>query len=102
MNPGKSKVEQEELSGDGFSIEPHLPVIDTADVDEEANDRATYDHHQEEFSALDLEDRVVISLIYNQIVGIEQVEKAWHRMREIERLGERPRLWRVLAEDFEE
>jgi len=52
-----------------------------------------------EFSALELEDRVVISLLFNQHVQIEQIERAWRRMRKLERRGERPHLWRVLSDE---
>ncbi len=50
------------------------------------------------FSPLDLRDRVVIKLLYEEIVSIEQIEKAWYTWVEKEGGTGYP-LWRELADD---
>ncbi len=50
------------------------------------------------FSPLDLRDRVVIKLLYEEIVSIEQIEKAWCTWVEKEGGTSYP-LWRELADD---
>ena len=52
----------------------------------------------EAFSALELRDRVVVMLLFNQVVQIEHVEAAWKTWRQLQQEGgEAPALWRVLA-----
>ena len=53
------------------------------------------------FSPLDLGDRVVISLLFNEVARIEQVERAWVRWKALPDGGAHTQLWRVLAEDPE-
>ncbi len=53
------------------------------------------------FSPLDVDDRVVISLLFNEAIRVEQVERAWHRARELARTGTPLKLWRALALDPE-
>ncbi len=52
-----------------------------------------------EFTALDLRDRVVIMLLFKQVVQIEDVENAWRRWQEQSAGNSREPLWRVLAMD---
>jgi type IV pilus assembly protein PilB len=51
------------------------------------------------FSILDLQDRVVIRMLYDEVIGIEHVEKAWYRWSKYAQAGKRPPLWRMLLED---
>ena len=51
------------------------------------------------FSALDLRDRVVIMLLFKQVVQIEQVEAAWRRWQEKSEGKSKEPLWRVLTMD---
>ena len=51
-----------------------------------------------EFSVLEnLKDRVVIMLLFNEIVRIEQVEQAWKAWRTLQKQGQSEALWRILA-----
>ena len=51
-----------------------------------------------EFSVLEnLKDRVVIMLLFNEIVRIEQVEQAWKTWRTLQKQGQSEALWRILA-----
>ena len=52
-----------------------------------------------EFSPLDIRDRVVIKLIYDELIKIEDVETAWHKWQEELADGAHIPLWRVLAAD---
>ena len=51
------------------------------------------------FDPINLRDRVVIKLLFDQVVKIEQVEAAWYRWRQKQQHGQADELWRVLAED---
>jgi ketosteroid isomerase-like protein len=48
------------------------------------------------FSALDLRDRVVVMLLFGQVVQVEQVEEAWHQWQN-EAEDTPDALWRVVA-----
>lgn len=50
------------------------------------------------FSATRLRDRVAIMLLFNQVVEVEQVEEEWRRGQQQASSGNRPVLWRALAE----
>ena len=92
----------EESSGDGALLDSWTPEIaPTKSAAEPSEHSGTKRIRSDsvEFSALELEDRVVISLLFNQHVRIEQIERAWRRMRKLERRGERPHLWRVLSDE---
>ena len=52
-----------------------------------------------EFDPINLRDRVVIKLLFDQVVRIEQVQDAWRKWRARKMAGETEDLWRVLAED---
>ena len=54
---------------------------------------------ESDFSALDIRDRVVIMLLFKQIVQIEDVEAAWRRFQESNEVRLREPLWRVLVRD---
>jgi type IV pilus assembly protein PilB len=54
---------------------------------------------QEEFTALELNDRVVISLLFHERVRIEQVQAAWRRVRQAGGGADPTHLWRALAEE---
>ncbi len=49
-----------------------------------------------EFSALALRDRVVIMLLFDQVVREDQVEQAWQLWQQMGREGAKEPLWRVL------
>ncbi|HMB90768.1 MAG TPA: hypothetical protein VKP65_07970, partial [Rhodothermales bacterium] len=53
------------------------------------------------FDPIDLRDRVVIKLLFEQVIQIEQVEAAWHRWKALQREGKSEELWRVLAAESE-
>ncbi|MEM1041548.1 MAG: GspE/PulE family protein [Bacteroidota bacterium] len=53
----------------------------------------------EAFSPLNVEDRVVISLLFNEAIRVEHVERAWHRRHELAQEGTPVKLWRALAMD---
>ncbi|MBT8401548.1 MAG: GspE/PulE family protein [Rhodothermia bacterium] len=67
------------------------PSAANGSADSSRRDRST-------FSPLDLRDRVVIKLLYEEIVSIEQIEKAWYTWVEKEGGTSFP-LWREIAED---
>ncbi len=52
-----------------------------------------------EFDPINLRDRVVIKLLFDQVVRIEQVQTAWETWRERNIAGLSEDLWRVLSED---
>ncbi len=54
---------------------------------------------EEAFSPLNVEDRVVISLLFNEVIRVEHVEQAWRRRQEMTREGTPIKLWRALALD---
>ncbi len=92
----------EESSGDGTLLDSWTPEIAPTKSAAEPSEHSGMKRIRSdsvEFSALELEDRVVISLLFNQHVRIEQIERAWRRMRKLERRGERPHLWRVLSDE---
>ena len=51
------------------------------------------------FSPLELRDRVVIMAIFYEIVGQEQVKRAWHQWKRMQREGATDALWMVLVKD---
>lgn len=51
-----------------------------------------------QFSALNLRDRVVVMLFFNQVVRLEQVEEAWRHWLQLNQEGITRSLWRVLAD----
>ena len=53
------------------------------------------------FSALALRDRVVIMLLFDQVVREDQVEQAWQLWQQMGREGAKEPLWRVLMPFFE-
>lgn len=50
-----------------------------------------------QFSALSLRDRVVIMLLFDQVVQEDQVEQAWRLWRQMNHEGTKEPLWRVLT-----
>ena len=55
----------------------------------------------EEFSPLLLEDRVVIKLLYEELIRIEHVERAWNLQKERAIKDPHHQLWRALLDDPE-
>ena len=55
----------------------------------------------EEFSLLELRDRVVIMMSFKQLVSIEKIEEAWRQWKEGGEIASADTLWRVLAKDPE-
>jgi type IV pilus assembly protein PilB len=55
----------------------------------------------EEFSPLMLEDRVVIKLLYEELIRIEHVERAWKLQKERDVTDAHHQLWRALLDDPE-
>ncbi len=53
----------------------------------------------EEFSLLELRDRVVIMMSFKQLVSIEKIEQAWRTWKEGGEITSADTLWRVLAKD---
>lgn len=53
----------------------------------------------EEFSLLELRDRVVIMMSFKQLVSIEKIELAWRKWKEGGEIASADALWRVLAKD---
>src|SRR5690625_113763 len=49
------------------------------------------------FSPLDLRDRVVIMLLFKQVVSVEQVQETWVAWRREQRAGSKEMLWRAVA-----
>ncbi len=78
-----------EGSGNGIARPAKRPVL----ADEKEDPTA------EMFDPINLRDRVVIKLLFDQVVRIEQIEEAWGKWRERELAGRDEELWRVLAED---
>ena len=68
-------------------------------IDLPASDEEQEDPTIEKFDPIKLRDRVVIKLLFDQVVRIEQVHEAWETWREREIAGHPEDLWRVLAED---
>lgn len=52
-----------------------------------------------DFDPLDIRDRVVIKLVYDELIRIEHVEVAWHKWQRALKNGAHIPLWRVLAAD---
>ncbi len=84
----------EPTAGDGALVEGELDALGA-----DATPFANLDDVEEGFSILELEDRVVISLLFNELIRIEHVEAAWKRSRQHAKNGEPMKLWRALAED---
>ncbi len=55
----------------------------------------------EEFAQFELKDRVVIMLLFKQLVTMKQIERNWQRWKRLGEQGTSESLWRVLAEDPE-
>lgn len=55
----------------------------------------------DQFSPLDLRDRVVIMSIFYEIVRLDQVERAWRRWHLLQQHSAELALWRVLVRDPE-
>lgn len=53
---------------------------------------------EDAFSPMDLRDRVVIMLLFDQAVQIDAVEQAWVRWRALQRQGQECPLWRLLLD----
>ena len=53
------------------------------------------------FSLLELRDRVVIMLSFKQLVSVEKIEEAWRQWKESGEITSAESLWRVLAKDPE-
>ena len=51
----------------------------------------------DDFSAIDLRDRVVIMLLFKQMVSVDLVEKVWRKWETMVDDGSKEPLWRVLA-----
>ncbi len=51
------------------------------------------------FSPLELRDRVVIMLLFKELVRVEQVEQAWVRWKKMAEAGSSEPLWRLLAQE---
>ncbi len=83
---------------DGLAAPEALPEAMSAEL-EEAEAVGGDGQAGDAFSPLAVEDRVVISLLFNESIRIEHVERAWHRMQELARAGKSLKLWRALAED---
>jgi type IV pilus assembly protein PilB len=84
-------------AGDGALVESTLGKPDTSVVPFE-----NLGDVKDGFSMLNLEDRVVISLLFNELIGTDHVEAAWYRARDQQKVAERgepTKLWRALAED---
>ena len=64
-----------------------------------ASDEEQEDPTIEKFDPINLRDRVVIKLLFDQVVRIEQVQEAWETWRERKIAGHPEDLWRVLAEN---
>jgi len=57
--------------------------------------------HENEFSVLNLRDRVVIMMSFKQLVTAEKIETVWRRWKEGGEIDAPDTLWRVLAKDPE-
>lgn len=86
-------------------VRPVKPEITEASTDAAATSgeggpvKTEADELVEEFSALDIQDRVVIMLLFKQIVQIEDVEAAWRRFKKKDQGRNLEPLWRELARD---
>ena len=77
------------LARDNGAATPDLP----ASIEEQEDPTIA------EFDPINLRDRVVIKLLFDQVVRIEQVQGAWKKWRARKMAGKTEDLWRVLAED---
>ena len=70
-------------------------------VNQAKNDAPQENSNEEnqEFSILELRDRVVIMLSFKQVVGVEKIEQAWRAWKEGGEIASPESLWRVLAKD---
>ncbi len=84
---------ESENTGDGAFLESGLGTLDAPTAE-----MASLDEIEEGFSPLELDDRVVISLLFNELIRIEHVEAAWQRARKSEQSGKPTKLWRALAQ----
>ena len=82
-----------ESSRNGYNDES-APSINLSASSEEQDDPSI-----SKFDPINLRDRVVIKLLFDQVVRIEQVQTAWKTWRERNIAGHSEDLWRVLAED---
>lgn len=73
----------------------------SSDADRLENEAPARDFRswEADFSALDIRDRVVIMLLFKQVVQIEEVEAAWRRFQKTNQGRSREPLWRILARD---
>ncbi|MEZ4700517.1 MAG: GspE/PulE family protein [Rhodothermales bacterium] len=55
----------------------------------------------DDFARFELKDRVVIMLLFKQLVTMKQIEKNWHKWRKLTQQRQSESLWRVLADDPE-
>lgn len=79
-----SSLFQPATVGDGASVESEISEPSSA---------------KQVFDPINLRDRVVIKLLFDQVVRIEQIEKAWYRWKELKEDGKAIELWRVLSQD---
>ena len=91
----------EPSTGDGADQYDDLDVMPTSldDFDRGARPAVVPTVPDGEFSPLELDDRVAISLLFNERIRIEHVEWAWHRAQQRKRKGKPIKLWRALAEN---
>ncbi len=64
-----------------------------------SNEPPVVETSQEEFSPLDLRDRVVVMAVFYEIVKLEHVEKAWYRWSKRQRKGSSDSLWHFLVQE---
>ena len=64
-----------------------------------SNEPPVVETSQEEFSPLDLRDRVVVMAIFYEIVKLEHVEKAWRRWSKMQQKGSNDSLWNILVQE---
>ncbi len=83
------------LSGIGLHWEPAVktPSADAAPQDAQAEPEVGG------FTPLELRDRVVIMLLFKELIRVDQVEKAWRKWKKMADGGSGESLWRVLAEE---
>ncbi|MDZ4701791.1 MAG: GspE/PulE family protein [Rhodothermales bacterium] len=55
----------------------------------------------DDFAKFELKDRVVIMLLFKQLVTMKQIERNWHKWRKLIEQRQTEALWRILAEDPE-
>lgn len=83
-----------DLLDDGAETEPQDgPTPEPPSLEEPVREEPNQSSDVVDFPVTELRDRVVIMLLFNQLVRIEQVEQAWQRWKG----REDEALWRVLA-----